>query len=255
MNSLVEALNFSGKQVWITGAGRGIGYAIAESFYRAGAQVTGLDCAFPQHEYPFATVKCDLRKPEEIRACCQRLFVENGQIDVLVNAAGILRFAEITELTEDDWQASLDVNVSAVFHVIQQCIPRFKQQKSGVIVNIASNAARVPRMGMAAYCASKAALESFSHCIALELAAYGVRCNLVSPGSTNTPMLQNMVSNDAGFERTIQGSLATFKNGIPLRKIAHPNDIANSVLFLASDLASHITLHNLVVDGGATLSA
>ena len=108
---------------------------------------------------------------------------------------------------------------------------------------------------MAAYCASKAALVSLSHCVGLELAAYGVRCNVVSPGSTATPMLQAMLADAAAVERTIAGLPAQFKLGIPLGKIASPGEVANAVLFLASAQASHITLQDLVIDGGATLAA
>ncbi len=101
----------------------------------------------------------------------------------------------------------------------------------------------------------KAALVSLSHCVALELAGSGVRCNVVSPGSTATPMLAGMLGSPEGYQRLVDGLPEDFKLGIPLRKIAQPDEIANTVLFLASDLASHITMQDIVVDGGATLAA
>ncbi|WP_370978706.1 2,3-dihydro-2,3-dihydroxybenzoate dehydrogenase [Agaribacterium sp. ZY112] len=250
-----SAFNFSDKRIWVTGAGRGIGLETAKAFCQAGATVTGFDLAFEEQHYPFSTCLLDLRSPEQIACVCQDKLNKDKQVDVLVNAAGVLRLGNLDELSGDDWQACLDVNVSSVFYLVQQLNKTFKQQKNSVIINIASNAARVPRMKMAAYCASKAALESLSHCIGLELAEYGVRCNLVSPGSTNTPMLQSMLADEDALARTLKGSLATYKNGIPLGKLAQPKDIASSVLFLASDMAGHITLQNLVIDGGATLSA
>lgn len=255
MNAIANSLNFSGKRVWVTGAGRGIGLATATAFHRLGADVAGLDCTFAEHDYPFATHRLDLSRQAEIQTTCQQLLSAQPTLDILVNAAGVLRLGALEDLSATDWDTCMAVNVNAVFHLVQQLTPVFKQQRSGVIINIASNAARVPRMGMAAYCASKSALQSFSHCVALELAEYGVRCNLVSPGSTDTPMLQAMLDDEHAVASTIGGCLANFKNGIPLGKLAQPEDIANSVLFLASDLAGHITLHNLIVDGGATLSA
>jgi 2,3-dihydro-2,3-dihydroxybenzoate dehydrogenase len=110
-------------------------------------------------------------------------------------------------------------------------------------------------MQMAAYCASKAAVTSLTQTVGLELATFGVRVNLVSPGSTDTEMLRGMLPDEGAMARTIKGLPDQFKLGIPLNKIATPREIANTVLFLASDLASHITMQDLVVDGGATLSA
>ena len=208
--------DFSGKRIWVSGAGRGIGFETAVAFRAAGADVLGFDCQFAGSHYPFSTALVDLRSPEQIAQLCQTLLANNPRVDVLVNAAGVLKLGLLDELSTDDWQACLDVNVSAVFHLIKQLTSTFKQQKSAVIVNVASNAARVPRINMAAYCASKAALESLSHCIGLELAEYGLRCNLVSPGSTDTPMLQAMLGDEQAVTKTLKGSLENYKNGIPL---------------------------------------
>ncbi|VEI73501.1 2,3-dihydro-2,3-dihydroxybenzoate dehydrogenase [Serratia fonticola] len=122
-------------------------------------------------------------------------------------------------------------------------------------MSIASNAAHVPRVGMAAYCASKAAMRSLCQTVGLEMAPYGVRSNLVSPGSTNTPMLRGMWEDEHGESNMIKGFPDQFKLGIPLGKIAQPQEIADAILFLASDRASHITMQDIVIDGGATLAA
>jgi 2,3-dihydro-2,3-dihydroxybenzoate dehydrogenase len=128
-------------------------------------------------------------------------------------------------------------------------------RRSGSIVTVASNAARVPRAGMAAYCASKAAAAMFTRCLGLEVASAGVRCNVVSPGSTDTTMLRGMWTDETGPERTLHGDPAAFRVGIPLGRIGAPDDVAEAVLYLLSDSARQITMQELCVDGGAVLGA
>ncbi len=248
-------MDFSGKRIWVTGAGQGIGYETAAQFVALGGDVVGLDKSFSASNYPFATALLDVAERDHVQSVCSALLKERPRLDVLVSAAGVLRLGLAEELSFDDWTACLNVNVSGPFHLFQQVIPQFKRQRSGAIVSIASNAARTPRMLMSAYCASKAALRSLTHCVGLELAPYGVRCNLVSPGSTDTAMQRAMWRSADGARRVIAGDPESFKLGIPLGKIAAPEEIASAVVFLASDLASHITLQDLVVDGGATLAA
>jgi 2,3-dihydro-2,3-dihydroxybenzoate dehydrogenase len=252
MNNLMD---FTGKRIWVTGAGQGIGRQVALRFQQAGAEVVGLDRRFDEASYPFRTHVLDITDAVEVERVCRRLLAEEPRVDVLVNGAGVLRLGASEALSIEDWHACMDVNVTGPFYLFRQLVPVFREQKGGAIVSIASNAAHVPRMQMAAYCASKAALVALNHCIGLELSGHGVRCNLVSPGSTDTPMLRAMLVDEAGFKRTIAGLPTQHKLGIPLGKIATPDEIANAVLFLASDMASHITLQDLVVDGGATLAA
>ncbi|MGO3407924.1 2,3-dihydro-2,3-dihydroxybenzoate dehydrogenase [Marinomonas sp.] len=248
-------MDFSGKTVWVTGAGQGIGYETAQLFSRLGADVVGFDLVFPKSEYPFSCEVLDISKREEVRRVTASVLMRSPNIDVLVNCAGVLRLGNIEDLHAEDWRTCLNTNVTGPFYLMQRVIPFFKQQKSGSIVTVSSNAARTPRMQMAAYAASKAALSSLNHCAGLELAEYGVRCNLVSPGSTNTAMQQSMWSSPESEQNTIQGFPEQYKLGIPLGKIAQPIDVANTVVFLASDLAGHITMQDVVVDGGATLTS
>lgn len=178
-------------------------------------------------------------------------------MDIVVNVAGILRSSEVVELTDEDWAATFAVNTDGVFHVSRAAARRMTERGAGSIVTVASNAAGVPRAGMAAYAASKAAAVMFTKCLGLEVAARGVRCNTVSPGSTLTDMQRALWNGDAeaAARRVVEGDLATHRTGIPLGRIAEPSDVADAVVFLVSDRARHITMHDLYVDGGATLRA
>jgi 2,3-dihydro-2,3-dihydroxybenzoate dehydrogenase len=251
----MAGLDFSGKTIWVTGAGKGIGYATALAFADAGALVTGFDLDFPQADYPFVCERLDIADAAQVAETCQRLLAHTPRLDVLVNAAGILRMGATDALSLADWQQTMAVNVGGAFNLFQQTMPAFRAQKGGAIITVASDAAHTPRMGMSAYGASKAALKSLTLTVGLELAASGVRCNLVSPGSTDTDMQRTLWTSDDAEQQRIRGFSEQFKLGIPLGKIARPEDIAGTVLFLASDLAGHITLQDLVVDGGSTLGA
>ncbi|EAQ7698848.1 2,3-dihydro-2,3-dihydroxybenzoate dehydrogenase [Salmonella enterica] len=251
----MASFDFSDKTVWVTGAGKGIGYATALAFVDAGARVIGFDREFTQENYPFATEVMDVADAAQVAQVCQRVLQKTPRLDVLVNAAGILRMGATDALSVDDWQQTFAVNVGGAFNLFSQTMAQFRRQQGGAIVTVASDAAHTPRIGMSAYGASKAALKSLALTVGLELAGCGVRCNVVSPGSTDTDMQRTLwVSEDAEQQR-IRGFGEQFKLGIPLGKIARPQEIANTVLFLASDLASHITLQDIVVDGGSTLGA
>ncbi|MBX8802557.1 2,3-dihydro-2,3-dihydroxybenzoate dehydrogenase [Ochrobactrum sp. MR28] len=249
--------SFAGKRVIITGAAQGIGRCIAEHFVRHGARVTGIDRKADDQGSGsgFRLLQADIADAAAVKTLCDYLKAEDDTLDILVNVAGVLKSGTTESLSVDDWKTCMDVNASGAFYMLHHWAPVFRKQRHGAIVNVASNAARVPRINMAAYCASKAAMASLSHCVALELAPYGVRCNVVSPGSTRTPMLADMLQNSSGEQQLIDGLPAQFKLGIPLGKIAVPDDIANVVLFLASDLAGHVTMQDIVVDGGASLGS
>ncbi|EEA3333761.1 2,3-dihydro-2,3-dihydroxybenzoate dehydrogenase [Salmonella enterica] len=251
----MPCIDFSDKTVWVTGVGKGIGYATALAFVDAGARVIGFDREFTQENYPFATEVMDVADAAQVAQVCQRVLQKTPRLDVLVNAAGILRMGATDALSVDDWQQTFAVNVGGAFNLFSQTMAQFRRQQGGAIVTVASDAAHTPRIGMSAYGASKAALKSLALTVGLELAGCGVRCNVVSPGSTDTDMQRTLwVSEDAEQQR-IRGFGEQFKLGIPLGKIARPQEIANTILFLASDLASHITLQDIVVDGGSTLGA
>jgi 2,3-dihydro-2,3-dihydroxybenzoate dehydrogenase len=260
----VATPGITGAVAVVTGAARGIGAAVARTLAAHGAHVAaldidaagvraaadGLDPRGSHRAYPL-----DVGDGPGVARAVEAIEEDLGPIAVLVNAAGILRPAPVLTLADEDWDATFAVNVTGVMRLSRAVARRMVPRGGGTIVTVGSNAAGVPRMGMAAYASSKAAVTHFTRCLGLELAAHGIRCNVVSPGSTDTPM-QRAVFADADAGRTaIEGDLATYRVGIPLGRIADPQDIADAVAFLASDRARHITMQDLCVDGGATLRA
>ncbi len=252
--------------VVVTGAGSGIGLACAEVFSEAGHHVALIDrdresLTHVQKELrergaSVSVHPADVTVSSEIDAVITEIEAAAGPIATLVNSAGILRMNEVTELSDSDWDAMFAVNAAGVFHVSRAVVRVMLPRRSGCIVTVASNAAGTPRISMAGYAASKAASAMFTKCLGLEVAGRGIRCNVVSPGSTDTPMQRAMWTGDdpvASARRVIDGDSPAFKTGIPLGRIADPRDIADAVAFLASDAARHITMHDLYVDGGATL--
>jgi 2,3-dihydro-2,3-dihydroxybenzoate dehydrogenase len=172
---------------------------------------------------------------------------------MLANVAGVFLSSGAAHTPLEDWQRVLDVNATGVFRVSKSVARHMARRRDGSIVTVSSNAGRTPRVGMAAYAASKAAATMFTKCLGLELASSGVRCNVVSPGSTDTPLQRAYWRSGSNQEGVLNGCLEQHRLGIPLGKIATIDDVVDGVLFLLSDQARHITLHELTIDGGATL--
>lgn len=253
---------FDGKTALVTGAAGGIGAAVVRLLRASGATVVATDRDAPESDRDApgmgAALHChalDVTDAGAVDTLVSRVEAELGPIDIGVNVAGVLSTTSVMTLTADEWRRTFAVNTDGVFHVSQALARVMAPRRRGAMVTVSSNAAGIPRQNMAAYAASKAAATMFMRCLGLELAPLGIRCNIVAPGSTRTPMQTGMWSDEQGEQRTIDGTLATFKSGIPLGKLAEPGDIAHAVMFLLSDQAGHIAMQDLYVDGGATLRA
>ncbi|MFE3322074.1 SDR family oxidoreductase [Nocardia sp. NPDC059195] len=283
----------SGRLVVVTGAAGGIGAAIAARFAAEDRVVSLWDLDPAVHETATAIaatmasaapldddtsrrsdgsartatlprsgaavhgVTVDITDAEAVRAAFDRLTAEHGTVEVLVHAAGIMVGGTPLDLDLAGWIHCLTVNATGTMLVTQRAATEMAAAGSGAIVVVSSNAAATPRVGMAAYGAAKAAAVAFTKSLALQVAPLGVRVNLVSPGSTDTAMLRDLFGgtplDEAAETALLDGDPAAYRLGIPLRRIAAPADVASAVHFLASDGARHITMHDLRVDGGATL--
>ncbi|CRM14731.1 2,3-dihydro-2,3-dihydroxybenzoate dehydrogenase [Pseudomonas sp. 37 R 15] len=251
---------FEHQSIVVTGAAQGIGAAITRLLLQEGADVFALDnnaqalaaLADEQRSPRLHPKVVDITRPHEVEVAIAA--IDNQYpLTGLVNNAGVLVAKSIATTSAEEWQTTFEVNVHGTFFVSRAVASRMAERGQGAIVTVASNAGSTPRINMGAYCSSKAAAAMLTRCIGLEFAAQGIRCNVVSPGSTRTSMLATIAGEGPQTEqRIIAGDPGQYRLGIPLQKIAEPQDIAAVVAFLLSGDANHITLQNLVVDGGAT---
>lgn len=236
----VPVPGIAGTTALVTGAAGGIGAAVVVALRAAGARVRGWDTTGDGD-----VEVVDVTDPESVRRGWAATDSDTNPIDLVVHAAGVM---------SADWDECMAVNAGGVRNVLDVVVPAMTTRRRGCVVVISSNAATTPRAAIPAYCASKAAATAYTRSVGLAAAGAGVRVNVVSPGSTDTPMLRGMWTDDqAGRDAVLAGSPEEFRIGIPLGRIATPDDIAATVTFLASDAARHVTLHDLRVDGGATL--
>ena len=165
------------------------------------------------------TFRLDVSDSAAVEDMVNHIANEIAPIDILINVAGVLRMGPIHSLSDEDWNKTFSVNTTGVFNMSRAVSKNMMLRKSGAIVTVGSNAANTPRMEMAAYAASKAATTMFMKCLGLELAAYNIRCNLVSPGSTETEMQRLLWADENGAKNIIAGSQNTYRLGIPLQKL------------------------------------
>jgi len=249
----------------VTGAGQGIGRAIALQLLQAGCCVQAIgrsqeklgslatEAKVPADQVFVSPV--DIQDTAAVSQAITQAEAALGPVRYLVNAAGVLAPSRLLETSEDALLETISINLTATVLVTQIVAKRMADYRQGSIVTIGSNSGTTPRTGFGIYPASKAGVAHAMKCMALELAETGVRCNIVSPGSTDTPMQAAAQTDEVGRERVLNGDLSNWRLGIPLGRMAEPSDVADVVLFVLSDRARHITMENIVIDGGATLGA
>lgn len=234
----------------VTGAQGGMGKETVKRFLEEGAIVVAVDLHVDGMEESdqLLPIAADLTKEEEVTNVFSTAVENFNRIDGLVNLAGIAQPATpIEEVSLADWEKIIRVNATAPFLTCRAAVPYMKKNGGGVIVNIASISMVRPRPGLNAYIASKGAVVSFTQALAIELAEYGIRVNVVNPGPADTDMLGGFTAKEQDFE-IIKESV--FKKSVPMGRLIEPIDIANSLVYLCSKEASIVTGAVLNVDGG-----
>ncbi|MFF2177636.1 SDR family NAD(P)-dependent oxidoreductase [Lysinibacillus sp. NPDC058147] len=239
----------------VTGAGGGMGKAIIQEQLAKGNIAVGLDLSVASlSDLAQDALQCfevDVLHEEQVNEVFTQVFDKYGRIDGLVNALGIAQAATpIEQVTMDEWNRLMDVNVKSLFITTKAVVPYLKERKKGAIVTIASISAVRPRPGLQAYIASKGAAESFTRGLAIELAPFQIRVNTIHPGPADTQMLAQFTAQGADIEQTKQ---SVFVQSVPLGRLVDPVDIAGAVSYLLSDAASMVTGTTLHVDGGRGL--
>jgi len=243
---------FKNKIAIVTGSRRGIGKGIAVALAKEGCNVVvsdidQKDCEEVAKEIRelgvrAIAVKCDVSKKTEVEELFKQTVKEFGKLDILVNNAGIFPFVPFKDMKESDWNKVLDINLKSVFLCSQEAAKVMPE--GGRIVSISSIASFVGFEGLVHYCASKGGINSMVRALALEFAPKKITVNAIAPGAIDTPGA-DVASNEEVKKQTIAM--------IPLARMGQPEDIANAVVFLASDKADYITGQTIIVDGGWSL--
>ena len=248
--------SFAGKSVLVTGATSGIGYAVARAFRSNQAHVTAigrnevaLDESYGAKGNEVLRIRADVTDGDAMRRVVEDVLKQFGRLDVLVNAAGHISSGTIETTALEAWDAMMNVNLRAPFQLMQFCTPYLIATK-GNIVNISSVTGLRSFPGVLAYCVSKSGLDQLTRCAALELAPKGVRVNAVNPGVVVTEIHKRGGMNEEAYASFLEHSRTTH----PLGRVGKPSEIADLVMFLASEKASWITGATYSIDGGRGLT-
>ena len=242
---------FLNQVVIITGASRGIGKGIAQQFSREGAKLvlvgrdkSALEIALQELQTPAIYVQADVSNPKDMEKMIQDTLARYGRIDILCHNAGIYPHSRLENMTLDEWQKVIDINLTGTFLAVKACIPFMKSQGGGKIVVTSSiSGPQTALPGFSHYTASKGGIAGFIKTAAVELAKYQININAVEPGNIMTE----------GFDELGQDHIDNMIRAIPLGRLGTPDDVAQAILFLASKEASYITGQSIIVDGGQTL--
>lgn len=242
-----------GKTALVTGAGRGIGKAIALKFAEAGADVVCVSRTEANSQATADEIKAlgrnawavaiDVADADAVNAAAKQILADAGKVDILVNNAGVTRDGLLMRMSNEDWDTVLNTNLKGAFNFVKALARPFIKQKSGRIINVASVIGLVGNAGQANYAASKAGLIGFSKSVAKELASRGITVNVIAPGFIDTDMTAAL-----GDEQK-EGILKQ----VPLGRLGSGDDIANAALFLAGNTGAYITGQVLTVDGGMVM--
>ena len=256
--STLSDLDFdlSGRIAIVTGGNSGIGHEIAKTLARKGARVAIANRRKEEGERAAraiaemggeaVVIPADVSKKRSVEEMVQRVLEQFGQIDVLVNSAGINIRKYALDFDEADWDQVIDINLKGTFLACQAVGRVMVKQNRGKIVNISSAVEKIGMEMRVAYCASKGGVSQLTKCLAIEWAPYGVNVNAVAPGFTKTALLANLIEKDPTFVSMVQ-------NRVPLARLGLPEEVANVVLLLASAAGNYVTGQTFFVDGGWTI--
>jgi 2-hydroxycyclohexanecarboxyl-CoA dehydrogenase len=251
---------FEGKTAIVTGGGGGIGGATCRRLAQEGARVAVYDMNLDAAETVASGIRdaggraqafrCNITSRVDVDAAVAATQAQLGAIDVLVNNAGWDLFKPFTKTEPAEWDRLIAINLTGALHLHHAVLPGMATRKSGRIVNVASDAARVGSSGEAVYAACKGGLVAFSKTIAREHARHGITVNVVCPGPTDTALLAGVAEGAPNPEKLLEA----FTRAIPMGRLGQPNDLAGTIAFLASDDASFVTGQVLSVSGGLTMN-
>lgn len=252
-----EKGSFAGKVAFVTGAANGIGRAAAQAFAREGANVVLADLSeegiqetarlVENAGRKALAIKCDVSRADDIRAALDKMVETFGRLDFAFNNAGVEQpVTPAADLTEEEWDRIVDVNLRGIFLCMKHEIPLMLRQGGGAIVNTGSGAAVKGIAGQAAYCAAKFGMIGLTKAAALDYAKAKIRVNAVCPGYVDTPMMQRFTGG------TSEGRQKVIDN-VPAGRPATPEEIAAAVVWLCSDAAAYVIGHAMVIDGGQTV--
>jgi len=248
-----------GKTVILTGAGGGIGQALAVRFAEEGCRLALFDVNENAVEAAAQRVRgaggtvtthvVDITDHDAVKAAVDAFAGEAGRIDVLVNNAGWDKFGLFLETKPDFWDKVIAINLKGPINLHHAVLPHMVKQKGGKIINVASDAGRVGSSGESVYAACKGGIIAFSKTIAREMARHGIKVNAVAPGPTDTALFHGFIGEGEAGAKVH----AALEKSIPLRRIAKPEDIVGTIVFLASEDADYVTGQVISVSGGLTM--